>query len=264
MIKVDNRSDRKFKFKKLILIISAILYIGIYLLCIDREESKKVAVQQEDDRKQEQLRKEIEELMSKEPQNKKGQPKTLFDGIEFNYVDEETKRELEEQLVYILNAVCENNELREFHKRVDITFMITSNIMRLAREQEFPVPKAVGIAGADSFYFVGRSPKGQIEQFIILDTTVFETDMKLLVVLMHESIHARNFVMGLAKKDFVDEEIQVCEQTIESLEGFYDKVNLEKLSPEMAQELKILIIKEKNVLTTFRHNKNLKRLLEKH
>lgn len=267
-MKVKKSSKPSPRKKIVILLVSLVLLsIGFCLLYINKQDNQKIITKQEnykqeevDQKEKEEVRKELAKLMTREVEDEEKKVKILLEGVEFSYIDKKVEKEIQEKLVYMLNTVCEIDELREFHKKIDITFMITSNIARLAREKNFPIPKAVGIAGSDSFYFVGRKPKGQIEQFIILDKTVFDADMKLLVVLMHESIHARNFVMGIAKKDFFDEEVQACEQTIKSLEDFYDKTNLEKQYPETAEELKRLIVKEKITLTMFKHNKNLKDL----
>ncbi len=268
-MKVKKNSKPKPRKKIVILLMSVILLcIGFcFLYVINKQDNQKIVIQQENYKKEEEnkkqedeLRKELDELMAREPHGKTRKPKTVFEGIEFNYVDEETKEKLKGRLVHMLNGVCQNKEIKEFYKRVDITFIITSNIARLTRENKFPIPKAVAISGADSFYFAGKIPGEKVEQFVILDKTVFDTDMKLLVVLTHESIHARNFVIGIAKKDFFDEEVQVGEQTINSLEDFYRDVNLEKQSLKMAEELKMLIEKERLVVAMFRHNKNLKEL----
>lgn len=266
-MKIENKSKEKSKSKRIIILV-ILLFVAFHFLYINKQEDNKIVAAQQENYKEEkenkkledEVRKELAELMTKEPRSKKDPPKIIFEGFEFNYVDEEAKEDLKAQLVYILNAVCQNKELKEFYKRVDITFMITSNIARLAKEKKLPIRKIEEESGSDAFYFVGKIPGEKVEQIIILDAAVFYTDMKLLVVLMHESIHARNFVIGTAKKDFFDEEIQVCEQTINSLEDFYKDINLEKQSPKMAEELKLLILEEKLVLATFRHKKNLKAL----
>lgn len=258
-----NKSFRKGRLNKnsflgiairllLILVVMVIVIMPNTLPSLANSGQKKIK-KHSNQKAKEKADKDVQKAKQRKPP-----PKLLFHGIV--YLDEESRDELEKKLVTALNLACLDKELAEFYKKIDVYFVLTTDIARLAKERGLPIPNILGISETDSLYFAVKSEKDEIVRFIVLDQQVFNSQMRLLVSISHESIHAKHFLNETAKEDFLDEEIQTYEENIRVLEALYENFELEVKVPDMARELKHLISKERSSLNLHKADKVLKNL----
>lgn len=172
---------------------------------------------------------------------------------------EEEKNAITDIVKAAITLIASNKEeLRKFYDEKETKIALTKDVKKVAEAFHVGIPSVNGIKGIDSFCFDRQSVDGKIEYFIIVDRSVFNSYMKLVVTLNHETIHMKNFVNETGKEDFLDEEIATFTENINDLQDLYDKLTRESNAPQMAEELKELkelISKEQDSLKAYQNAK---------